>query len=100
RRPPSCTPVPYTTLFRSKLANRQYFRLWPRPEEKNYHCQKSGGDHGNLPPCRPFLQDSCCAFSRLCLRRRAVPVQWKFHCFALRSEEHTSELQSRGHLVC
>ena len=27
--------------------------------------------------------------------------EWKFHCYqATRSEEHTSELQSRLHLVC
>src|SRR5690625_325490 len=28
------------------------------------------------------------------------PVNWCFDCRSARSEEHTSELQSRGHLVC
>src|SRR5690625_6128015 len=30
----------------------------------------------------------------------AAPSQWLFGEGAARSEEHTSELQSRGHLVC
>src|SRR5437660_5864306 len=42
--------------------------------------------------CRPArrLRADCCRRSRACARLRA----------ARRSEEHTSELQSRGHLVC
>src|SRR5690625_6367256 len=36
-------------------------------------------------------------FNKLQIDRRAVATALTF---ALRSEEHTSELQSRGHLVC
>src|SRR5207253_3366712 len=31
---------------------------------------------------------------------RRVECRFGYHVFVLRSEEHTSELQSRGHLVC
>src|SRR5207253_11318768 len=42
------------------------------------------------------------------LPRRVTKLTWKFDCpnpvlvlsWSVRSEEHTSELQSRGHLVC
>src|SRR2546422_7166327 len=33
-------------------------------------------------------------------RRFSLPSQWDRHRIVLRSEEHTSELQSRLHLVC
>src|SRR2546422_4755462 len=71
RRPPRSTLFPYTTLFRSgRPASAR--RPWPK-------------------------------------RRRAaapspVPVRSQLGCLAqvdmFRSEEHTSELQSRLHLVC
>src|SRR3712207_8507094 len=80
RRPPRSTLFPYTTLFRSDRRGRR---------------GASGGDPA--PPVAPH---------RLRLRRRHAPrwrprrrgpmVVWK----ATRSEEHTSELQSRQYLVC
>src|SRR5437660_6433270 len=36
--------------------------------------------------------------NQLCLV--GIPADWRNSGSALRSEEHTSELQSRGHLVC
>src|SRR2546429_7385850 len=42
------------------------------------------------------LQHRCCPRSRLQLLRRGAPPRLAHH----RSEEHTSELQSRLHLVC
>src|SRR5258708_26371428 len=82
RRPPRSTLFPYTTLFRSpssvKASTSWFF-------------------------CRLSLIESCVllvapllfgpsSLSRLSGRRRRA-------C-ALRSEEHTSELQSPDHLVC
>src|SRR2546422_6370542 len=71
RRPPRSTLFPYTTLFRS-------------------HGDSSGGGHGTLrdtaQQLRPQNRDGGAHRSR---DRRG-----------LRSEEHTSELQSRLHLVC
>src|SRR2546429_4497786 len=76
RRPPRSTLFPYTTLFRSLLASS---RLNPRPGKK-------------LPGSR------CTATSDLerglIMRRICRSTRYT------RSEEHTSELQSRLHLVC
>src|SRR2546422_5002376 len=71
RRPPRSTLFPYTTLFRSVVACEQ-----PLP----------------LAGARPLqLRHSRAARScRWCARADGPP----------RSEEHTSELQSRLHLVC
>src|SRR2546429_7150955 len=71
RRPPRSTLFPYTTLFRSVVAS---ISPWV-------------GHHAQLWGRRPFL---IAAFAALALRGLL---------FA-RSEEHTSELQSRLHLVC
>src|SRR2546422_7368007 len=74
RRPPRSTLFPYTTLFRS-------------------HARGHGaGDHGILAPDRPR------AVRFLCGLRRAR--QGSTGVVGPRSEEHTSELQSRLHLVC
>src|SRR3712207_8807105 len=71
RRPPRSTLFPYTTLFRSVLHDR--FLLWPIPFWSTH-----------------FLQSvSSVVFFR---------VGYKYMIF--RSEEHTSELQSRQYLVC
>src|SRR2546429_4253525 len=78
RRPPRSTLFPYTTLFRSRP------RLRNRRPPSNFR-------HGNLPPQpRPHF-------------RRRSPRTAAFHGAPAqrgRSEEHTSELQSRLHLVC
>src|SRR2546422_6673458 len=71
RRPPRSTLFPYTTLFRSL-----------RPHS---------------PPATRASQAAYCAG-----RGRSSPSAWRCaaSCSAPRSEEHTSELQSRLHLVC
>src|SRR2546430_12274039 len=71
RRPPRSTLFPYTTLFRSESRRgRRHHDL--------------GGAH--LVPHRNHRAD-----------RVLVPVR---RAGALRSEEHTSELQSQSNLVC
>src|SRR2546429_5511620 len=78
RRPPRSTLFPYTTLFRSvpTTASSAFFSL---PSA----CARCGLSHS-------FGSSN----SRFSAARRP--------CFASksRSEEHTSELQSRLHLVC
>src|SRR5690349_23707701 len=77
RRPPISTLFPYTTLFRSRR------RRWARARGREaavraaWGRHRSGRDHfgERAPP-----------------GARSVPAQ--------RSEEHTSELQSRRDLVC
>src|SRR3712207_8777863 len=76
RRPPRSTLFPYTTLFRSALARS------PRRTSR-------GAWHGRGPSR---------AAHRAWRRRRRTATR----CAAehKRSEEHTSELQSRQYLVC
>src|SRR2546422_3137017 len=91
RRPPRSTLFPYTTLFRS------HFALFQK-----YKC---GTSSRAGPPCSgmshsPFHLNA----TRLSGRSRSVSGRLVVNpCSALtrqRSEEHTSELQSRLHLVC
>src|SRR5207253_9248771 len=78
--PPSCPLFPYTTLFRSQLDRHDVQRLGVMGDadavcvrlHRPLHDRRA---HGPLP------------------RREEADE-------AVRSEEHTSELQSRGHLVC
>src|SRR5438874_9252795 len=74
RRPPRSTLFPYTTLFRSRSGNR--------------HSRRHSGVQ--FRSCR-LAEDR----HQTCRRRRAFcgKLRW-------RSEEHTSELQSRRDLVC
>src|SRR5258708_22478345 len=74
RRPPRSTLFPYTTLFRSNNESKEKRHLWSAEEMAK-----------NL--------DAKFHFERW---------KWNFASkfFAIRSEEHTSELQSPDHLVC
>src|SRR5439155_24481333 len=74
RRPPRSTLFPYTTLFRSVEMNRR-----PMPREAAPHPHPAKLGHR-----RPVGEEE---------DRQVGAAE-------LRSEEHTSELQSRGHLVC
>src|SRR5258708_17172642 len=73
RRPPRSTLFPYTTLFRS-----------PPPAHTAAQHGGRNGREGLRPPA---------AGAALFCRRRPLGAR-------LRSEEHTSELQSPDHLVC
>src|SRR5438874_12535275 len=70
RRPPRSTLFPYTTLFRSQRAPAGVHELTGRPLPR-----RVAGDDPSLDRCRA-------------------------HQLLPRSEEHTSELQSRRDLVC
>src|SRR3712207_8835809 len=74
RRPPRSTLFPYTTLFRSRV------RI---PDGPLWHDDEEHGERHFSVHARPWD------------RRAAVPRR-RDH----RSEEHTSELQSRQYLVC
>src|SRR3712207_7273622 len=75
QRPPRSTLFPYTTLFRS---DRYVDTYWSRFAEKCYYFAGDGAKKD--------------ADGNICLLGRVDDV--------MRSEEHTSELQSRQYLVC
>src|SRR3989442_7077055 len=88
RRPPRSTLFPYTTLFRSIV---DLLRASKLPILKA-HQQRLAG----ISLALFHIARLCGARQRLAvLANRAV-----FAAFLDRSEEHTSELQSRPHLVC
>src|SRR2546422_3539572 len=74
RRPPRSTLFPYTTLFRSHDLEAALARgeACSDPHLRLHPARSHGGDRAHEPDRAP----------------------------GLRSEEHTSELQSRLHLVC
>src|SRR2546422_4901431 len=75
RRPPRSTLFPYTTLFRSHQP-------------------------GSLAKVLQVIADAGLAIEHLtALRRDQGRTLWEI-TLEMRSEEHTSELQSRLHLVC
>src|SRR5690348_17579257 len=95
RRPPSSTLFPYTTLFRS--AGRRHL-----------DAVRMTRPHGDRPARFETLEDPLCHLHRdvgppvLLLGRgdhlAAPDVGHELE--PIRSEEHTSELQSPVHLVC
>src|SRR5206468_11349289 len=90
RRLPRSTLCPYTTLFRSLSVRRR--RPWPPRRET-----ATGVPRG--PPCRFSLSPDSPARPAPA-ERRAVLQPLAALGFWRRSEEHTSELQSRSDLVC
>src|SRR3712207_7441248 len=84
RRPPRSTLFPYTTLFRSEDKPCQYAHACAE-DDRAAHPRIV-----NETPCRPTTADD--------EHRRSQ--QWQNDEAGERSEEHTSELQSRQYLVC
>src|SRR2546422_8312928 len=84
RRPPRSTLFPYTTLFRSHLVG-----LW--------RASGAGGPLSRHPDDRARRTPLHGAASGV---EPVDPVGEGRHRANERSEEHTSELQSRLHLVC
>src|SRR3989442_6758759 len=88
RRPPRSTLFPYTTLFRSFNRGIDAWRpVWNvRELRRNIDVVKEPGSHVSVVALGMIGCDA------------EIFVQVEgFHS---RSEEHTSELQSRPHLVC
>src|SRR5258708_24831653 len=78
RRPPRSTLFPYTTLFRSQLSN-------PFQVDQRIHMYSF------------FVQDDFKVTPKLTMN---LGIRYDFASPVIRSEEHTSELQSPDHLVC
>src|SRR3712207_7137457 len=89
RRPPKSTLFPYTTLFRSvePVRERGRDRLLQRHARRFEVDGRDGRDGAAPEVCRALREYQ--GLERVLGRRHG-----------LRSEEHTSELQSRQYLVC
>src|SRR5438034_5783317 len=83
RRPPRSTLFPYTTLFRSQAVEHQRLVVdWDAHVAAEVSGERdAGGAEDRHPP-------------------RSVDAGFDLAVRALRSEEHTSELQSHSDLVC
>src|SRR3712207_8785128 len=87
RRPPRSTLFPYTTLFRSAGLHRSG---QPGVAQRLPHETGGGHHHGEVGPLgRVQVEDQAGGLGRARAEEGDV-----------RSEEHTSELQSRQYLVC
>src|SRR5258708_28217949 len=89
RRPPRSTLFPYTTLFRSHFLERldTFGRDFLRRVLRMTVARRGAGLHGSE------------AAHAAILLVKLAPDQYR-GMGSLRSEEHTSELQSPDHLVC
>src|SRR3712207_7531649 len=87
RRPPRSTLFPYTTLFRSQAVGQAELALHGVADEAG-ELDEEG------------LVQAEVAHQGVALRFREVLAQHDRDRVADRSEEHTSELQSRQYLVC
>src|SRR3712207_7562190 len=85
RRPPRSTLFPYTTLFRSLAHQRHVRHLHAAEPERARRAHRRRFQRPDRPAAPAAL--------RLRLSRRGYVAR-------RRSEEHTSELQSRQYLVC
>src|SRR3712207_7968856 len=85
RRPPRSTLFPYTTLFRSIRADPQLSHISLANERAGAALNRFLGES------RAPIED----YDRITLEADQVLQK-----LAQRSEEHTSELQSRQYLVC
>src|SRR3712207_7462787 len=89
RRPPRSTLFPYTTLFRSDVVQRRFLQVL-RAVEQNAFARNQRMVGG--------VQEIYIRHGRS-ESGKAIGETWSGHAVH-RSEEHTSELQSRQYLVC
>src|SRR3712207_8731720 len=87
RRPPRSTLFPYTTLFRSIAISLHNLASL-------YHTQ------GRYEEAAPLLQRALAICEQALGAEHPLTQTVQHHLAAHRSEEHTSELQSRQYLVC
>src|SRR2546422_10104214 len=98
RRPPRSTLFPYTTLFRS-IPPKGWLQSNPIEPVFRRGLAETGAP---LVPLADVADDE---LTHLLLYARGAaddkgPIWCHLYAIELRSEEHTSELQSRLHLVC
>src|SRR3712207_7902527 len=91
RRPPRSTLFPYTTLFRSYSSFFNDFSL--------FHSQDRSGRHFVF--VISYNDFSCLTYDNFFpIQIQGMNISERNSSTIFRSEEHTSELQSRQYLVC
>src|SRR3712207_8526909 len=93
RRPPRSTLFPYTTLFRSILEGRAAGHQPTRIHQLHVGAPEASDEVGRTQ--RELLVEKSVEVADA-----GAPVQLQLARTPPRSEEHTSELQSRQYLVC
>src|SRR5207253_8032967 len=93
RRPPTSTLFPYTTLFRSHTA-QGHRRSGLSSLDRLRAAVDPRLDPVSETPPLAIRPAGCAHQDDRAIEHARPPAR------LLRSEEHTSELQSRGHLVC
>src|SRR5690625_4268649 len=89
--------MPYTRkLLAQQLIWLDYRKLSDLPRKVRDHASKSASNDDALVVCYRSLLTP----DRAALEQDEFQERLTLDCEALRSAEHTSELQSRGHLVC
>src|SRR5690606_40199738 len=98
--PPPRPPLfPYTTLFRSETRYLRYFGAYPRIPPKDLE-RFTVVDHYNRVALVAVLGDDVVGVGRYERIGEGSPNAEVAFVVDDRSEEHTSELQSRENLVC
>src|SRR2546421_1548484 len=93
RRPPRSTLFPYTTLFRSYASQGELIRL------ADVQAKMEREVMGGLRDLAKFeMPKKVVLIERDFTIEKSRSIRTTF--FGIRSEEHTSELQSRSDLVC
>src|SRR5690606_39749877 len=85
--PPRSPLFPYTTLFRSGRGEPPVLRVRRLRRPAGHHAERRAGEVGRARELHVHAAGG-----------PAAPVEHQLH--EPRSEEHTSELQSRENLVC
>src|SRR3712207_7252576 len=88
RRPPRSTLFPYTTLFRSPV----------RVEQEDAH--DDAGPEGQDDDDEVLVGETERLLDRKSTRLNSSHANISYAVFCLKKKKHTSELQSRQHLVC
>src|SRR3712207_9404666 len=98
RRPPRSTLFPYTTLFRSERASA--VAAFADGEPLVAHRQMLADAETQAVPERGFAEEADDVLARPHPHGVPARVFGVPQIKVVRSEEHTSELQSRQYLVC
>src|SRR5690606_39949051 len=95
---PTSTLFPYTTLFRSRCAPAEAERIEGKGCDLDVRVVLHETIQSDLDLAKCVIHprgDACLATPKPCAKKTVFPSRLSPDAFDVRSEEHTSELQSR-----